>query len=82
MNMKRNAAKSAVNLGYSQFIYIQLSNARGICGVWPEEPDDNSRAIGYSKYMKKEMDVRATNSNCWIEKHELTINLIEPSSKS
>jgi len=53
------------------FVFIQFSNSRSICGVWDYNPSDKDRAKEYSKYMKQEMDIDTTRWNTWIEKHNV-----------
>jgi hypothetical protein len=52
-------------------IYIQMSNAGRVCGVWDSRPSDEERAKAYSLYLGKEVDAEATRWSTWIEEHEV-----------
>ena len=55
-------------------IYIQMSNAGRIAGIWSKHPTDLERANAYSKYLEKEVDGIATIQSTWIEIYELDEN--------
>jgi hypothetical protein len=52
-------------------IYIQMSNAGRVCGVWNYEPTKEERATAYSRYLGHEVDAAAMSWNTWLEVHEV-----------
>ena len=60
----------------NDYIFMQMSNSRSICGVWNYEPNDEERSEEYSKFMKKEMDIETTRWNTWVEKHKLIKSIV------
>lgn len=56
-------------------VYIQMSNAGRVCGVWDHEPSTDERLAAYGAYLGKTLDTDGDRAsigfNTWVETHEV-----------